>query len=61
MRSQSRSTLILARARGGGSNFLTWPFERRSDLVPGIWTIEIWQGRKKLGEQKFNVILPPIS
>jgi len=45
----------------GGSNFLTWPFERRSDLVPGLWTIEIWQGTKKLGEQQFNVILPPIS
>jgi hypothetical protein len=45
----------------GGANFLTWPFERRSDLVPGIWTIEIWQGTKKLGEQQFNVILPPIS
>ncbi len=45
----------------GGSNFLTWPFERRSDLVPGIWTIEIWQGTKKLTEQKFNVILPPVA
>src|SRR5882672_11867605 len=45
----------------GGPNFLTWPFERRSDLVPGIWTIEIWQGTKKLTEQKFNVILPPVA
>jgi uncharacterized protein DUF3859 len=42
-------------------SFITWPFERRSDLVPGIWTVEIWQGAKKLGEQKFNVILPPVS
>jgi len=44
-----------------GRGFLTWPFERRSDLVPGIWTIEIWQGKTKLGEQRFNVILPPVS
>jgi len=44
-----------------GRSFLTWPFERRSDLVPGIWTIEIWQGTKKLGEQRFNIILPPVS
>jgi len=44
-----------------GRSFLTWPFERRSDLVPGIWTIEIWQGNRKLGEQSFNIILPPVS
>jgi hypothetical protein len=42
-------------------NFRTLRFDSRSDLVPGIWTIEVWVGGKKLAEQKFNVILPPIA
>lgn len=45
----------------GADWFWTWDFKERSDLVPGIWTLEVWQGDRKLGEQKFNVILPPIS
>jgi len=45
----------------GKNSFWTWELKDRSDLVPGIWTLEIWQGGRKLGEQKFNVILPPIS
>ena len=35
--------------------------DARSDLVPGIWVIQIWQGDQKLTEQPFKVILPPIS
>lgn len=45
----------------GEDAFLTWKFDQLGDLVPGIWQIEIWQGDKKLGEQSFNVILPPVS
>ncbi len=45
----------------GDDQFLTWKFENRTDLVPGIWLIEIWQGEHKLAEQPFKVILPPIS
>ena len=45
----------------GDHNFRTLKFETRSDLVPGIWTVELWVGGKKFAEQKFNVILPPIS
>lgn len=45
----------------GKEDFLTWTFEMRSDLVPGIWTFEIWSGGKKLTEQSFEVILPPTS
>jgi len=44
-----------------GNRFYTWSFDRRTDLVPGIWTFEVWVGGKKLCEQKFNVILPPIA
>ena len=45
----------------GDADFLTWKFDARSDLVPGIWVIQIWQGDQKLTEQPFKVILPPIS
>jgi hypothetical protein len=45
----------------GKEDFLTWTFEMKSDLVPGIWTFEIWSGGKKLTEQSFEVILPPTS
>jgi len=45
----------------GENSFLTWPFERRSDLVPGIWTFEIWIDGRKFAEQKFNIILPPVA
>ena len=45
----------------GREDFLTWTFEKRSDLVPGIWTFEIWSGDRKLAEEKFNIVLPPIS
>jgi hypothetical protein len=45
----------------GKEDFLTWTFEMKTDLVPGIWTFEIWSGGKKLTEQSFEVILPPTS
>jgi hypothetical protein len=45
----------------GKEDFLTWTFEMRSDLVPGIWTFEIWSGKQKLAEENFEVILPPTS
>jgi hypothetical protein len=45
----------------GREDFLTWTFEKRTDLVPGIWTFEIWSGDRKLAEEKFNIVLPPIS
>lgn len=48
-------------ATTGAEDFLTWTFEMKSDLVPGIWSFEIWSGDKKLTEQSFEVILPPTS
>jgi len=45
----------------GDDLFRTWTFTERTDLVPGIWTFEIWHGKKKLAEKKFKVILPPIA
>jgi hypothetical protein len=45
----------------GGDTFYLWTFGKRSDLVPGIWTFEVWIDGQKYAEQKFNVILPPIA
>jgi hypothetical protein len=28
-------------------------------MVPGIWTIQIWSGSKKVGEQAFEIFVPP--
>ena len=39
----------------------TMSLESVSDLVPGIWTLEIWSGDKKLTEQDFEVVAPLIS
>ena len=38
-----------------------WWFSDRDYIVPGSWTFEIWCEGKKLAEQTFEVILPPIS
>ena len=36
-------------------------FDELWEIVPGIWTIQIWQGRRKLLEQHFEVYIPPVS
>lgn len=36
-------------------------FDEQWEIEPGIWTIEFWSGDKKLGEEQFEVITPPIS
>jgi hypothetical protein len=40
---------------------ITMSLESPSDLVPGIWTFEIWSGDTKLTEQNFEVLAPLIS
>lgn len=40
---------------------ITMSLESPSDLVPGIWTFEIWSGDTKLTEQTFEVLPPLIS
>lgn len=38
-----------------------WSFDMRSEIVPGVWRVQVWSGGKMLTEQKFNVELPPSS
>jgi hypothetical protein len=40
---------------------ITMSLESASDLVPGIWTFEIWSGDQKLTEQNFEILAPLIS
>ena len=40
---------------------ITMSLESPSDLVAGIWTLEIWSGDQKLTEQNFEVLAPLIS
>lgn len=40
---------------------LTMSLDSAEDLVPGTWTFEIWSGKNKLAEEKFELILPLIS
>jgi hypothetical protein len=40
---------------------ITMSLESASDLVPGIWTLEIWSGDQKLTEQTFEVLPPLLS
>jgi len=47
--------------RIGDGLFHLASFKQPSELVPGVWTIELWINGKKLAEEKFNVILPPIA
>jgi hypothetical protein len=35
-----------------------YQFEDFWEIVPGIWTFEFWHAGRKLGEQRFKVILP---
>jgi len=36
-------------------------FDEEWEIEPGFWTIEFWSGDTKIGEEKFEVITPPVS
>ena len=39
-------------------NYRGYVFERDWELVPGKWTIELWDGNRKLASQAFDVVKP---
>lgn len=41
--------------RAGSDGFDSYAFDELWEVVPGVWTFEIWSGNKKLAEQKFTV------
>lgn len=42
----------------GESHVDLYSFEHEWELVPGVWTFEIWYEGLKLAEQKFNIVTP---
>jgi len=42
----------------GAVNYRGYVFEHDWELVPGAWTFELWDGKRKLASQTFNVVKP---
>lgn len=42
----------------GKVHFRSFTLERPSDLVPGLWTFELWYKDRKLAEQSFTLSVP---
>ena len=38
--------------------FLGYPFRESFELVPGVWTFQVWNGSRKLLEKQFTVYRP---
>jgi len=45
----------------GGEDQMLMTFDYPWEMVPGIWTIQIWSDGKKLGEESFEIFIPPTS
>lgn len=42
----------------GAVNYRGYVFEHDWELVPGAWTLELWDGKRKLASQTFDVVKP---
>jgi Domain of unknown function (DUF3859) len=42
----------------GAINYRGYVFEHDWEVAPGLWTFELWDGKRKLASQAFNVIKP---
>jgi hypothetical protein len=42
----------------GAESYYDYALEQDWELIPGNWTLEIWQGNRKLAEQSFTVVKP---
>jgi hypothetical protein len=40
----------------GGINYTDYSFDDAWEIAPGTWTIELWDGDRKLASQSFNVV-----
>ena len=47
---------FVLQTRIGETGYVSYTMEDAFELVPGIWTFEIWQGDRKLATQAFKVI-----
>jgi len=42
----------------GAINYRGYVFEHAWELVPGTWTFELWDGKRMLAKQSFEVVKP---
>ena len=42
----------------GQINYRGYVFEQDWEIVPGTWTLELWDGKRKLASQTFEVVKP---
>ena len=42
----------------GQINYRGYVFEHDWEMVPGAWTLELWDGKRKLASQTFDVVKP---
>lgn len=42
----------------GNESFRAYSFDEQWEMVPGEWTFEFWDGPRKIGEKRFNVVKP---
>lgn len=45
-------------AKVGGADFSGYSFDYDWEMVPGVWTFEVWHGGRKWVEQSFTVAKP---
>jgi len=50
------SASLLKTAHIGASNAIAYSADEPWEMVPGVWTIQLWVGSNKLAEQTFNMI-----
>ena len=43
-------------SRIGSQGFSWYEFDNQWEMVPGIWTLEIWSGNQRLASHVFNVV-----
>jgi hypothetical protein len=50
------SASLLKTAHIGASNAIAYSADEPWEMVPGVWTIQLWIGDKKFAERTFNMI-----
>ena len=45
----------------GGEDTWMFTFDYPWEMVAGIWTVQFWHGNKKISEQLFEVVVPPVA
>jgi hypothetical protein len=52
------SEVVLTKLLDAGMTYSGYEFDDPWELVPGAWTIELWDGNRKLASETFSVFKP---